>query len=305
MTLLNRDSDGIHNILILLIRYLLNGKKSETDLINSFTVDGMDGGKLRSTLGKWLKLGLFKKLEGGMIEIDVQQKFEKALKLKPEHAEAVIPSMVREVVFREANNKNFWGNSDSGSSDLTRGLALLLAQDIYMTNPTSFEITKLAREQFKGSNVDVIQNSRDPGTITDFAKFLGFTSELNGTLIDPTIALIQDFKYSFEKDEEMSSKSFLDRLSHMCPVLDKGLYRISVEEKLNPEKWQKVDIGNKISTSLSFAILRLSTLKIIKLDLKDDSASIHQLIGSKGQDPSMDQQATKFSRVIYQGESML
>ena len=207
MTLLNKASDGLHNILITLIRSLLKSNKSKEELIASCKVGGMDIGQLESTFNKWIKLGLFKKNETGFIELNVDPK---KLRSKAKLSDSIIPVIVREVVFRESNNTNFWINENSGASDLTRALAWLLAQDIYSTELSSDELAALSRKQFSGTNFDTLTNTRDQPTLREYARFLGFTNNLKTQMIDPTMALKQDLQYSFHTGETLEANSFIN-----------------------------------------------------------------------------------------------
>ena len=297
MTLLNKASDGIHNVLIILIRSLSDQKKSKEDLFQSCKVGGMDEEKLIQTLNKWTKLGLFEVSETGEIKLKIQQRFSKSTN----EIDIIIPALVREVIFREDNNKNnFWKNENNGSADLTRALAWLMAQDIYTAKLENNDLLNLSVTQFRNSGFDTITNSRDLPTLREYARFLGFSVGLNGLMIDPTTALKQDFKFAFKMGETLDAQSFMNKVSSLCPILDKGFYRKKIEEKLNTTAWKKVDNENKISSSLSFAIMRLSEMKILRLKKRDDSSSMFQPTGAKGKnwgDP--------FTEVEYIGESLL
>jgi len=297
MTLLNKASDGLHNILITLVRSLLKSNKSREELIASCKVGRMDTKQLELTFNKWSKLGLFKKNETGFIELNVDPK---KLRSKTKASDSIIPVIVREVVFRESNNKKFWTNQDSGASDLTRALAWLLAQDIYSTELGSNELAALSRKQFSGASFDTLTNTRDQSTLREYARFLGFTNNLKTLMIDPTLALKQDLQYSFQTGETLEANSFMKKISILCPVIDKGLYREKIESKLNQNHWNKVDEGNKISSSLSISIRRLQNFKILDLKKLDDSSSTFQPTGINGEN-----WGSPFTHVEYIGDSLL
>ena len=101
---------------------------------------------------------------------------------------------------------------------------------------------------------------------------LGRNENGNTFIPDPTEAIKQilpDINREFGKT--LSSKDLIGHLSQKLPVLDKGVYRVEVEKKIsrgeNPA-WRKPE-QSQVSTSLSFALVRLMKLKLI--DAKNDS----------------------------------
>ena len=297
MTLLNKASDGFHNVLIVMIRSLLERKKSKKDLFESCMVGGMKDDKLAQTFNRWNKLGLFNVGETGVVELKMHQKFLKS----KQKGDAIIPAILRDIIFLKNNNENnFWRNENNGAADLTRALAWLMAQDIYSTELESNGLVRLSSNQFRGSDFDTITNTRDLPTLKEYARFLGFTVGLNGQMIDPTEALKQDFRYSFQKGEKLDAHSFIQKVSALCPIMDKGLYRKRIEERLNLDFWKKVDQGNRISSSLSFAIKRLSEMKVLKLEKLDDSASALQPTGAENEN-----WGKPFTHIQYIGESLI
>ena len=302
MTLLNGTSDGFCNVLIIIARTLAHKMKvgiNAEKLIEFCTVPGESHGALQNTFNKWTNLNFFKELENGNIIFNASNKIDEILRNDPQKIDLLLPTMIRTTVFSTVHNKNFFENSSNGVADFVRALAWSLAQDIYKIKVSSSEIDRLAGQQISDPNLKIFLNSSRQGPFLDWARYLGFLSDIGKPIIDPTEALLQDFKIHFKVGEEFQAKQFVERLSNICPVVDSGEYRKKIEDKLKATVWKKIDIENKLSSSLSLAIKRLEHMKVLELtDLSDALTSV-QL--TKGKEENW---GIPFNKVKYNGETL-
>src|SRR4051794_31444110 len=111
MSILNRASDGLHNILIILFKcLLLEGAMSKDKLLalaGPPTVT--DGDMVRKTLNRWVQLGLFEE-RGDNITLSTNLPRECRDKRR---GLAELPRVLRRIVLDSANNERFWEAEDN------------------------------------------------------------------------------------------------------------------------------------------------------------------------------------------------
>ena len=300
MTLLNGTNDGFFNVLIIIAKTLANKMKvgiNAEKLIELCTVPGENNDALQNTFNKWKNLNFFKEVENGNIIFNTSNKIDEILRNNPREIDLLLPTMIRTTVFSAVHNKNFFENPKNGAADFVRALAWFLAQDIYKIKVSSSEIDRLASQQISDPNLKIFLNSSRHSPFFDWARYLGFLSDIGKQIIDPTEALLQDFKIHFKAGEEFQAKQFVERVLSICPVVDGGEYRKKIEDKLKATVWKKIDKENKLSSSLSFSIRRLEHMKVLELtDLSDAPTSV-QL--TKGKEENW---GAPFNKVKYIGE---
>jgi hypothetical protein len=150
-----------------------------------------------------------------------------------------------------------------------------LAQDAWTVPGGNHEnIAKLEQSQLPDSE-RVLQNNTRWGALKAWSNFLGFgitgTRPTRGTLLaDPTLALQKTLPQIFKEDVELDQERFLQRIAKALPVLDRGTYRMEVEARINKAVWQPLR-SDQVSTSLSRALIRLDTAKLLRLDDRSDA----------------------------------
>ena len=280
MSILNRPSDGLFNILIVLVRCLAHhGSMDREKLINvcapESAVDSQD--RAKQTLNNWIQLGVLNE-DSGKISID--RSLSSAVKKSTGHA--VLAGLARQQVLATANNERFWEAEDNRSADFCRAASWMLAQNVFDVQIVGhkaiekIEVTQLSNE-FRAFTND----TRWTG-FKAWAPFLGFGSigrfpTKNTFVIDPTIAVADSLREVFGKDKELPQEQFFSRLAEILPVVDGGEYRLKVEEKINQSSW-KPPKPSEVSTSLSRALSRLHDRGDVLLDDRSD-ASKRTLIG--------------------------
>jgi hypothetical protein len=285
MTILNRENDGLYPILLTLTSTVAREKKiSRDDLLKicaPFSHREQDderqkklSSRASATLLRWTTLGLFLE-EGGEIRLATEPKRGESLESFTDR----LPPICRRLALSENRGYPLWPEGDEATeegtgltADLCRGLAWCLCQDIY-TLPTSYrELDPLISAQVKPGKFMVMNDTRWQG-LQDWARFLGFATGSGSKLFfDPTAAVRSELKEILNQGEQMAANEFVLKLGERLPVLDTGSYRLKIEEQLKPERWEPPSSGN-LSTALSFALRRLQTQGIIRLDSLADANS--------------------------------
>ena len=280
MSILNRPSDGLFNILIVLVRCLAHhGSMDRGKLISvcapESAVDSQD--RAKQTLGNWIQLGLLKEDSG---KISIERSLATAVKKSVDHS--ALASLARQHVLAAVNNQRFWEAEDNRSADFSRAASWMLAQNV-------FDIQIVGHKAIEA--IEVTQLSTDFRAFTNdtrwtgfkaWAPFLGFGwigrfPTKNTFVIDPTVAVANSLAQVFGKDKELPQEQFFRRLAEVLPVIDGGDYRLKVEEKINQSNW-KPPKPSEVSTSLSRALSRLHDSGDLVLDERSD-ASKRTLIG--------------------------
>lgn len=279
MTVLNRTNDGLFNVLIVLVRSVVHfGERSRNDLFlacgNEFLAETPN--QLAQTLNRWIEFGLFNE-DGGKVRIS--ETYRSELGKTADQAEMCLAKIVRKVAMLPANNARFWGNEGAKCADLSRGIAWMLAQDVYTLDSGSDNLAGLESKQLRDSKTQTIsQNSRDWPALRDWMTYLGFARDGAQWVVDPTQAIRDILPEIFGQSRELSSPLFVERASAILPVIDGGAYRLQVEEALNEAVWPKLRAG-LVSSSLSRALQRLDREADITLINKSDTGGVVTLIG--------------------------
>ena len=285
MTVLNIPSDGSFNVLIVLFRVLwAYGSMPAKDLLSLCRAGAeADPARLRQTLKRWTDLGLFAEDEeevrlapdvvnGGRLSRDIGA------------ATTALPGLVRRIIFREENNERFWDSQGARSADLTRGLAWLLAQDIYSADLSKHAtVQELEARQVEERDRWIVRNNVRWGGLLSWGIYLGFLWCADAPLIDPTAALRQDLPLILSQNTELPAASFGQRVAAVLPVLDGGRYRKEVEDTLNPASWQRPAQPELLSTALSRALWRLDAQGILVLESRADTGDSRVLQRMGGQ----------------------
>lgn len=272
MTILNNTSDGLPPELLVLFRAVAYQKKIQSDdliqiCLPSAVVETNVRARLRGSLLRWTQLGLFSDIDG---EISLDERFLKNKKETINDLVTRLPEFCRRRVFTEENSLPVWGDSSS-SADFCRGIAWLLAQNIYGF-PTTWDgcVDSLLNEQMLNGK-ETIKNDTRWTNLRFWARYLGFaTGDSNSFQIDPTVAIKETLPRIFGNERELSAKNFIDVLSVHLPVLDFGVSRLEIEKNLNKATWSTLGDG-QLSMSLSLALRRLDLNGAITLTGKADA----------------------------------
>ncbi|WLB09479.1 protein DpdG [Bradyrhizobium elkanii] len=296
MTILNMPSDGSFNVLMILFRALKEvGPMGDEELRNycgGTLADKPE--RLRHTLNRWTALGLFRIKGDGAVDLGEGLEFGK----QKEATTAELASLVRKVIFYESNNDNFWDSEKCACADLTRGLAWLLAQDIYTAEVgKTVAIQALESEQLTDLDRRLVRNSNRLEALRVWGLSLGFLWNEDAPLIDPTEAIGAELERLFGGSSELSAIQLQNRIAAIFPVIDGGRYRVAVEKELNPATWAGPPGEEYLSTSLSRALWRLNDEGRIALEHRADAGDVRVLQGAKSR------QWMKFSHARIAGRA--
>jgi hypothetical protein len=186
-------------------------------------------------------------------------------------------------VFKETNNDAFWESEASRCADLTRGLAWLLAQDIYKTKLGDTAATlALEGEQLSDAAYRIVQNDVRLRELKVWGLALGFLWNTDAPMIDPTGAIGDELDRVFSGYTELTATQLQNRIAAVFPITDGGRYRVEVEKVLNPATWAgRVEPG-VLSTSLSRALWRLNDDGRLALEHRSDAGDVRVLQGANG-----------------------
>lgn len=282
MSVLNMPSDGLFNVLIVLVRALVRlGPKPRNELLTACGAELalVDPKQLNQTLTRWIELGL---LESTERFIDIAATHRSALGKVPDIAETHLPKIVRSIALAPDNNMRFWESEGTKSADLSRGLSWILAQNVYTIDTGSHgRIQKLENDQIADLSQRIFQNDTRWNGLRTWMVYLGFGRAGGRMTVDPTVALRDALPDIFNKDTSLPASGFVERAAAILPVLDGGKYRSQMESVLNPASWSRPGDG-QISTSLSRAIQRLDREGLIATEQKSDSEGGITLLGISG-----------------------
>jgi hypothetical protein len=312
MSVLNRPSSGLPNVLIVLYRSVLAygplPRSRLLSLCGPLAATAADAKMPQKTLTTWRKLGLFEIRDDDTVRLSPALP---AAARDPLTGPPRLPDTLRDLVFRPENNANLWGKDDgpeaddpdapSGvrAADFTRGACWCLA--------LSPRIPREATVRKMWDGVDTLQQSTlEPGYsafVNDtrwagfaaWAPFLGFgwSSVSRALVVDPTQAIMDYLPEVFGDELILTQKQFIDRLAARLPVLDGGTYRLEVEAKLLEGRWEPPGAG-VLSATLSAALERLSAAGVLELEVGAD-VERKTLTGPSGK------QTRTFARVIFRG----
>ena len=282
MSVLNQQSDGLHTVLIVLVRALVRlGPMSQEDLLTACgaDLDVVDPGHLTRTLDRWTEFGLFA-TDNNLVVL--APPYGDVLGKAPDQAEARLPKIARTIGLSVENNARFWEAKASRSADLCRGMSWLLAQDVYSIDTNSHEaIAAIEIDQLIDESRCIFQNNTRWNGLRAWMPYLGFAREGAQMAVDPTVAVRDALSEVFTASPNLTARQFVDALARVLPVLDYGAYRTQVETVLNPARWRRPPEG-QVSTALSRALQRLEFEGQIALERGADAKEGVALTGAGG-----------------------
>jgi len=244
--------------------------------------------RFKENLEFWLEEGLWQKDDTGILQKDASTR------------EQDLPSRVLNVCINQNQNKSILeGNR---IEPFLRSISILLVQD-----PLTFQgqMRGAPRHLISGEDVeDAIKSmvpslhinaSNEGKTLLEWGEFTGFLEPFaNGKIVDPTRAISPFLPEIFSETESFSIREFISALSQKLPMLDTGRYRRETESLMEKNGWN-APLENRVSASLSHALLRLRAEYRIVLDQPSDDISSMILTKTNGEDFPV-------GRVRYRGD---
>lgn len=277
MGILNRASEGMHSVLVVLVRVLQSYGPMERERLEQFVAPSTvtDGQCVRQTLNRWLDLGLLVEenervgLHPGCGGIDV----DSIGGLRR------LGALLRGLLLDPANNREFLEPEPSKGADFTHALCWALAQDPFDLSQGKWESINPRQLDQYTKVPRAFQNDTRWVGFQDWAKAVGFASSIflrKTCLLDPTHAIEDTLSELYTGYSELPQAEFFSRLAQRLPVIDRGLYRQQVEARLGGS-WRRIE-EHEVSPSLSLALLRLEAAGRIRLDCRSD-AEYRTLLG--------------------------
>jgi hypothetical protein len=287
MSILNRPSDGLLNIILVLAKCVLAEGPIARDRLLKLCAPSPAVGSddaCRKSLNTALDISLFHPGENGIVlapDLPADAR-------NPKTGIGRLRDTICTLVLSERNNLQVWATEDSRAADFTRAASWVLAQDPFRFHGISIDdLAELHNRQLPEKEYKAIANEsvRWPG-FRSWAVYLGFgwdTYKL-GFMPDPSVAIRAAIPTVFHATVELDQSSFLHGLAWQIPVLDGGRYRSEVEGKIERAAWHPPPEG-QLSASLSLALLRLEREGVIRLDYKDDPRFGHRTLTGRGGRP--------------------
>jgi hypothetical protein len=284
MSLLNLTNDGLPNILVVLYATVAKARVplSSKDLIEAVAPNGVvpDSRLARTTLNRWIELGLFQVPEGTE-RVTLAETPTNDLTSEAEVVQATRVA-ARRVALSQANNADLWAREGARAADLTRSLAWLLAQDVYRLR--SREVKDLELAQVADFELRLMQNDTRINGLQFWGHFLGFIRQPGGGDVDPTVAIREVLPDCIAPGEELPATEFIERLASALPVLDGGRYSVAVLSRLERTALPPLQPG-QLSHALSRAIFGFLFDKTLQFEDRSDVGSAILLTGRDGPRP--------------------
>lgn len=267
MTILNYPTDGLYPELIALARLVAHSKKVRRDDLIEWCGYGGAPARLSGAISRWTALGFF---------VDDDNHISLHPSSAPKQRESLeswsdrLPSVCRRLVLDSGNALPLFGDGVGISSDFAKGMAWLLAQDIFsLPNVWADGVELLEGAQLRAEKI--VQNDTRWNGLRFWARYLGFaTGGARSFMVDPTNAIREELPHMLSAGTVQPAGAFVADLSRRLPVLDDGEYRRIVEGRLDGSVWQKPASGH-LSMSLSFALSRLEMDQVIALERLADA----------------------------------
>lgn len=129
-----------------------------------------------------------------------------------------------------------------------------------------------------------INASNEAYTLKDWGIFLGLLEPLGkGVITDPTRAIIGVLPELFVENDTLPIRDLITALAEHLPMLDGGEYRQVIEPLMEEKGWQSPS-QNRVSASLSHALLRLDVGFQLILDQPSDDSRSMTLLCTDGQE---------------------
>lgn len=246
-------------------------KKAESD--ESESPDGKVDGRILSgfVIDELLKLGLSSLDEQRVLRLN--DDYLSMNVSEGEWAEALRQVLLTKMVFPEHAEK-------SDQASMPDAISWLLAQDPYGRLPFSggahAELIVRQLGQQDALRTAIGNNQRFQNLIY-WARYLGFAErvalKIGGSTVDmvvpdPTEALARMMPGIFMGQRELPIQAFLQRAAESCPVLDGGVARVGLEERLLEGFQPK---AGYLSRSISLALFRLQARNVLKLEKPSDA----------------------------------
>jgi hypothetical protein len=287
MSILNRPSDGLFNIIIVLARCVMAEGPVAKDRLVRLCAPGPaveSDDACRKSLNTALDIGLFQARDDGIVLSPDLPKDARS----PKTGSDQLRDTIRTLVLSARNNPDVWADKDSRAADFTRAASWVLAQDPFRLQGIGVDdLGKLHNRQFPTKEYTALGNEsvRWPG-FRSWAVYLGFGWDAYklGFTPDPGVAIRAALPAVFEAGAELDCASFVSGLAGQIPVLDGGAYRTEVEARISREYWQPPPDG-QLSASLSLALLRLEREGAIRLNDRDDPRFGRRTLTGRGRRP--------------------
>jgi hypothetical protein len=180
------------------------------------------------------------------------------------------------------NIETIFGKDQHDTEGLFRSLSCLLASDQFTVEAGQRMNKQSLQEFYSGQLREFVPNDSEKIIVQRYGYFLGFLEMDTGGeyFADPTRAVRGVLDDVFNGAQAITVDEFLERLAQELPLLDRGVYRQQVEQRMaGPLSGDNT--SRRLSKSLSLAIERLKFARVLDYEHKSDdpNACILQIRG--------------------------
>jgi hypothetical protein len=161
----------------------------------------------------------------------------------------------------------------SGNSEFRYALSWLLSQPSGASIGWNSDQHRNMQAQMDGENLYEVSNKERFAMLCYWAQYLGYAAGLpiGGTAVvvpDPTEAIARHLERVFSEATQLDVGQFVERLGRGCPVLETGVARRTVEERMRAKR-----AANELSPASSLALWRLESRRKIRLTHASDATT--------------------------------
>lgn len=285
MAILNRASDGLPSVLVVLVRTLRKMGSMKRDQLEALVAPPslqqvsatFDNGKMvRQTLNRWAQIGLF-------VEADGEVALTEECAVGPTDGIVglrALGAQFRRLVLAPKNNEDLVRVEPGHAADFTRALCWVLAQDPFQLTTGNYDdlVSRMEIDQFRDEPWAFYPNATRWDGFRDWAPLLGFgwgsslswSPRSTAFIADPTEAVADALPAVFGARAELPEADFFRGLAGFLPVVDGGTYRTSVEARLSGNTWRPT-AAHEVSPSLSLSLFRLQEAGRLVLESRSDA----------------------------------
>jgi len=262
--------------------------KNEKDEDGTFEVNTNAKDKMRESLDFWTENGLwdYSELESG--EKAYQSKWLTSTHINlPKRILDVISNHYFENGQLKFSLEEFYSNDDLSRdfSTFVFAMCFFLYQEESNFQNHNFLTQRSARELMSSSvqqgDIRITFNKAEESGVMEYGHLLGFFEVVgkDNYNVDPTRFVEWYLTEIFNRDTDLSIQEFLDKLNRILPIFDTGPYQKALPNYLN-NKRPSVNFNDgsvQMSSALSLALYRLEKKKLIRLEVRSDSAVLFNL----------------------------
>lgn len=231
------------------------------------------------TLTRWTQLGFFVE-EGDVLRVS------DSVGTGDAEPHGHLRRAVLRLLLDPANNPNLAEEVEDAegtlASDFTRAAAWVLDQDPYVFHGVVSHADVQGVEIQQRMQPRVFQNDTRWNGFKEWVVFSGLAWPSGKRIVaDPSHAVAHALEGVFAQDRQLAVSAFLEAIGRAVPVLDGGVYRLTVEAQIG-SPWRNRS-PKTISPCLSAALFSLQARGVVGFEIRSDAPQMI-LLGRGGRE---------------------